>query len=399
MRAATNPEVLAHDWLPPVALAREREVRDAVCRIDAPRPQAPPPWVLGIAGPPGSGTSTIARRAARETVDRLRAAGAHPSVRLLAVRTPLLRGTHGVATSILQRFDDGFDGRGFPTAEIIAGILRRVRREGCATVIVLDDVGVGGADLSPLVKAFGEPDRFLPEGESGLPPLWTVVAGTREGLSTALSNAESRFPVRPFVELAPYSETALRAIVRDRLERACGPPCPEAVVERIVAQSVADGLGARRAIDLVRREVLGGRTSRRSARAPIPVLERVPVEPRVLRAIGAASQGIVAPIAEVRRFEAELASRQGLRPLPTTTLWRRLVRLERAGYLRREIRTGGSGGSRSVLRLLSPIDEWVTDPCGPGTPRGFDALSGGPVDPAEAPEAARCRAEDGLLEG
>jgi hypothetical protein len=395
MLSPTNPEVLAMDWLPPTALSREREVQEVLRRLDPPAPRALPPWIVGVAGPAGAGSSTVARRAAREAVDRLRASSATPPPRWFGVRTGFLRGAHGVATALLRRFDEGFDGRGFPTAEILAGVLRRLRRDGRPTVLVLDDVGVGGADLGPVLRAIGDPDRFLPEGESGLPPVWTVVAGTPDGLATAAASVEPRYPFRPFVEIGPYPEAALRAIVKDRAERACGRVPPPGLVDRVVARAVEDGLGARRAVDLLRRELLGirGLGETRSERS-----SNVAIEPRVVRAIGAASHGLSACLGDVRRWEAELAQRQGLRPLPTTTLWRRLVRLERAGYLRREIRTGGSGGTRSVLRVLTPIDEWVTAAGPSGTPRGFAAF-GGPTGTETDPVGPRVRAADGLLGG
>jgi len=393
MLSPTNPEVLALDWVPPVAIAREREVQAVVHRLDPPSPCAPPPWIVGVVGPSGSGSSAVARRAARETVDRLRAWRPTPAPRVLAVRTAFLRGAHGVATALLRRLDEGFDGRGFPTAEIVAGVLRRLRRENRPTVLVLDDVGVGGADLGPILRALGDPDRFLPEGESGLPPIWTILAGTPEGLATAVADVEPRYPVRPFVVLSPYPETALRSIVRDRAERALGRAPPSGLVERAVARAVEDGLGARRAVDLLRRELLGVRGVGESGTPHGP---GVAVEPRVVRAIGAASRGLSAFLGDVRRYEAEIARRQGVRPLPTTTLWRRLVRLERAGYVRREIRTGGSGGTRSVVRVLTPIDEWVTAAAPAGTPPGFGG-SVGSVDPGDVRPLLPERGLDGPL--
>ena len=89
----------------------------------------------------------------------------------------------------------------------------------------------------------------------------------------------------------------------------------------------------------------------------------------------------------MKRIEGALAREAGQRPLPATTLWRRIVALERAGYVRREVRPGGAGGTLSVVRLLTPIDEWVTAPGPWGTPRAFarpDAPS--PAWPA-GPEA------------
>jgi len=379
-------EVLANEWLPPVAIGRRHEVGEVVRRLDPPVPRASPPWIVGVAGPSGSGTSVVARRAAREVADRLRASSGESTPRFLALRVADLRGTHGVASALLQRLDEGFDGRGFPVVEVLAGFLRRIRREARPTVMVLDDVQVGGPDLVPLIRALGDPDRFLPEGEAGLPAVWTIVAGTPESLGLIHAAVFRRFAFGPFVELEPYDERALTAIIADRAARALGRPAPDALVGRAVARALAEGGGARRAFDVLRRELL--RDSPVGLERPFRARDSlgVTVEPRVVRAIGVASHGVAAPLGEVRRLEADLARAQGRRPLPTTTLWRRIVRLERAGYVRREIRTGGSGGTRSMVRVLTPIDEWVTIPHPRETPPAGEPWDGrprgmGPSDP------------------
>jgi len=376
MLACAHPEVLANDWLPPVAIGREAEVAATVRRLDPPRPASPPPWMVAVVGPSGAGSSTVARRAAREVSDRLRATALAAPPRFLGVRVAAARGTHGVATALLQRLDEGFDGRGFPVAEVIAGVLRRLRRDQRPTVLLLDDIQVGGPDLGPVLRAIGDPDRFLPEGESGLPPLWTILAGTEEAVGTQVGPLAERLPVGPFVAVRSCSEPMLAQIVRDRLARSTGRPAPEPVVRRLVARAVEEGGGARRALDLLRRELLGPLADRRRGLPFFSGPTVVAVEPRVVRAIRSAVEGATAGVGEVRRFEAELARRQGLRPLPTTTLWRRIVRLEQAGYVRREIRTGGMGGTRSVVRLLTPIDEWVTAPFRPDTPRAVGPTVG-----------------------
>lgn len=367
MLAIAHSEVLAHDWLPPIAHGRACEVRELVRRLDPPTPHAPRPWIAGVAGGSGAGTSTIARRAAREVADRVRSGLGEPLPRLIWVRTSFLRGAHGVATALLQRLDDGFDGRGFPVPEILAGFLRRLRREARPAIVVLDDVGVGGPDLAPVVQAFADPDHFLPEGESGLPPLWTILAGTPEGLHALERSLSARIRLGPWVGVAPYDPAELRAIVVDRAERALGHIAPTELIERVVRRAVEDGGGARRAVDLLRRELLG--VTFRDLRDGVlsTRLRGVSVEPWVVRAIGVASHGREARLGEVRRWEAELAQAAGARPLPTTTLWRRIVRLEQAGYVRREIRPGGSGGTLSVVRVLTPIDEWVTSDHRPGS--------------------------------
>jgi hypothetical protein len=318
---------------------------------------------------------------------------------MLVLRTPFLRGTHGVATALLQRFDEGFDGRGFPVPEILAGVLRRLRRERRPTVVLLDDVKVGGPDLGPVLRAFAEPDRFLPEGESGLPPLWTILAGAPEALHPLDPGGTARASIGPFVFLGPYDPGLLREIVADRASRALGHVPPSSVVEHIVRKTVEDGGGARRAVDLLRRELLGV-TFQESRDGLLPSRFRgISIEPWVVRAIGLASRGQAARLAEVRRIEAELAQVEGARSLPTTTLWRRIVRLEQAGYVRREIRPGGPGGTLSILRVLTPIDEWVTTghrsgirPAdGPWAGTGAPPLAGG----AECLRAALAQLPDG----
>ena len=370
MSSVRHPEILANDWLPPVAFGRQSDVLEVVRRLDPPRPRAPAPWIVGVAGASGSGTSVVARRAAREVADRWRASGEPGLVRGVSVRLAGLRGSHGVATALLRRLDEGCDGRGFSTHEILAGFLRRLRREGRATVVVLDDLAAGTPDLGPVLRALAEPDRFLPEGEEGLPPLWTVLAGTPESLRTAAFQLEDRISPGPFVLLEPYSEALLERIVADRAERALGRPLSSPAVVEIVHRALSEGGGARRAIDLVRRAILGT-TFVTSLGTPrhAPGLG-LAVEPRVVRAIGEASRGHAARLGEVKRLEAALALSEGDRPLPTTTFWRRIVRLEHAGYVRREIRTGGNGGTVSVVRLLTPIEEWVTEDRPSGTPRG-----------------------------
>ncbi len=396
MAAVAHSEVLAHDWLPPVAFGRARELQELLRRLDPPTPRTPGPWIVGVAGSSGSGTSTVARRAAREVVERVRASLGEPFPRSISVRTSFLRGAHGVATALLQRLDDGFDGRGFAVPEILAGFLRRLRRESRPAVIVLDDIGVGGPDLAPILRAFAEPDRFLPEGESGLPPLWTILAGTPEGLGGLDRSVGCRLRLGPWVPVTPYDLATLRAIVSDRAERALGVPAPTDLMERVVARTAEDGGGARRAVDLLRRELLG--VTYRDLRDGIPPgrLRGVSVEPWVVRAIGVASQGRAARLGDVKRWEAELAQESGARPLPTTTLWRRIVRLEQAGYVRREIRTGGNGGTLSLVRVLTPIEEWVTNDLRPGTRPAGEPYADSAVAPA-AGDPEFLRPEPGTL--
>jgi hypothetical protein len=389
MFEARHPEVLARDWLPPTAMGRAAEVAEVVRRLDAPHPRAPPPWVVAVSGAKGTGTSTVARRAARAAADLLRSAPGPGTPRVLVVRTLNLRGTHGVASALLHHLDEGFEGRGFTVVEILAGFLRRLRREGRPTLLVLDDIGVGGPDLGPILRGLGEPDRFLPEGEYGIPPTWAVLAGTPEGLRAAETSLEGRYSLGRPVALSPIPERVLSALVRDRAERALGRPAPPDVVARVVTRAIEEGASAALAIEQLRREILGGgRTGRE--RLPLGLRARpVAVEPHVVRAIESAIRGQEARVGDVRRWEAELAQAEGFRPLPPTTLWRRIVRLEQAGYVRREIRPGGMGGTRSVVRVITPVDEWVTSVLRSDTHRGAASWTSVPAERPTPPADAR----------
>jgi hypothetical protein len=387
MFESRHPEVLARDWLPPVAAGRAAEVAEVVRRLDPPTPRAPPPWVVAVSGAPGTGTSTVARRAARTVADLVRGGSEVGIPHVLPVRTSGLRGTHGVASALLRHLDPGFDGRGFSVVEIVAGFFRRLRREQRPAVLVLDDVRIGGPDLGPVLRALGNPDRFLPEGENGIPPTWTVLAGTPDGLRAAEASLEGQYTLAAPVHLRAYPDRVLAEMVRDRAERALGRPVASDLVARVVRRAVEEGASAAVALDFLRRELIGGNRGRRLP--PGVASPAVAVEPHVVRAIESAARGQEARVGEVRRWEAQLAEAEGFRPLPATTLWRRIVRLEQAGYLRREIRPGGMGGTRSVVRVLTPVDEWVTAVRPEDTRRAGASWASSPWDVgARPPDAA-----------
>jgi len=391
MLPTPHPEVLAEDWLPPVVLGREAEVLDVVRRLDPPSPRAAPPWIVAVVGTRGSGTSAVARRAAREVADRLRAERPGAIPRVIHLRVTQCRGAHGVASELLRALDDGFDGRGFPLVEVLAGFLRRVRRTGRPIVLVLDDVRPGGADIAPTLRAIGAPDRFLPEGETGLPPFWTIVAGTADAVRQVDQDLGDRGRIAPYVRIAPYAPASIRRLLVDRAERALGRRPPVDLIEPIVERTIAEGGGALRAVELLRRGLIA--PGQRARMPPGPPGRRpapLPIEARVVRAIEEASHGTSARLGEIRRSEARLARAEGASPLPPTTLWRRIVRLEQAGYVRRDVRPGGEGGTRSVLRVVAPVEEWSITPVIPETRPGSGAWLS-PATGEGAPEPAGTR--------
>lgn len=362
MLPVVHPEVLAPEFVPPVLLYRHREVERLVADLG----DAPGPKVGLVLGPTGSGSSAVARQAARRIVEELRRRGPETSHALLAcVRLRWTRGAQGVAEGLVQHLDPGFHAEGFPTNEIMAGFLRRLRRDRRPAVVVLDDVGRSAPELSGILRAFAHPDRFLPEGVDDAPPLSLLLAGVPEAVAAWRQVERIGLATGVRIELAPYARDQVEGIVRDRLERALGREAPPAIARAISDRTELDGGGATRALELLRRRLLGSTTSadRSGVLAAAPPIA---VEPHFIEAIERAASGAAASLGSVRAWEARLAQRDGRRPLPLTTMWRRLLRLESMGLVRRTVRTGGPGGTRSTLELLTPVREWPSPPA----PRG-----------------------------
>lgn len=368
-----HAEVLAADWMPPTLLGRERALEAARNRLEPADPSGPTPLV--VIGPAGSGTSAVALRAARAYSDRRRRAdGIRP--RVVAVRVRWCAGSTGVAAELLRHFDDGFHERGFSTSEILAGFLRRALREPLPLVVVLHDVSAGAPDLGPIVRALCRPRQFLPEGVDAAPVERLLLAGTSTGPGLSGPLGELSGSGSGAVVLDPYSAEDLSAILTDRATRALGTPPSAGLVERIVRHAQLEGRGAARAIELLREELLGeaapsfGALS--TSRASHPVLT---VERAMLDALAQACARGPVEVASLRALADRLAVAQGARSMPVTTFWRRLVRLEQAGLISREVRSGGPGGSRSKVRLLRPVRSWgpIRDP--QGIRRGFGATS------------------------
>ena len=354
MLAVPHPEVLSLDWLPPVALGREPEWNRARLRLLAGLASGSPARVA-VVGPRGSGTSTVARLAARAAFQELRHSSEPDRPILAMVRAGRVRGAQGIATELLHHLDPGFTGKGFHTTEILAGFLRRLRRERRPAIVVVDDLGPGLGDLRPLLAAFSQPDRFLPEGEDGMPPLALVLAGSTDGRGIWDEARKRGWEPGDTVVLASYTSGSIERLVRDRTVRAFGRSPPDAWMNRLLDQVRAVGENARLALEVLRR-----RLSAPAAPVALPLSVEGPIrlpvlEPPLLAALVRAGRQRQATVAQLRRWEAEFAESHGIQPLPATTFWRRIVRLESVGLVHREVRTGGAGGTRSVVELLRPL--------------------------------------------
>ena len=358
---AIHPEVLAPDWLPPVPLGRRGPLASLVRWLGEPVAVRSQAGAAIILGPRGSGTSTLARLAARTWREGSPAPGGPEDVVRASVRLPEVHGAQGAAGELLRALDPEYELRGFPVSELLAGFLRRLRTSHRPAVVVFDDVGAGAPDLSRLVSGLVDPDGFLPEGGEGIPPVAVLLAGAPEALRAL---GHSRLPRQlgtHTLRLLPYSETELTAIVRDRAERSLGRPVPAEWIERVVRRAVRDHGSATRAVEVLRRELVGPDVSEVGpVYASSGVGPAIAIEPPLLSALGQLEEGVPVRIGELRHRTTDLARSTGESPLPATTFWRRIIRLERAGFVRRTVRTGGSGGSLSTVALVRPLGEWPT---------------------------------------
>ena len=398
MYRADHPEVLSREWIPPYLPGRAEEV-DRLWRALYPHPYPGRSATALIVGPPDSGSTAVARTIARRLAEHLATAGATARPLTIEVPVGLLHGTHGIATRLLQAFDEGFCGRGFPVNEVLAGFLRRLRRSGRPAILLLDGLGPAAPDLAPVLRALSEPDRFLPEGQSGLPAVWTLATGHPEAVA-ALGKLRRCPLALPPVELAEYSVQAVWTILADRASRALGRPVPPEALAGLLRVGRAGDSPLRAGLEALR-ELFGLEASgnRCTSRDGVESVARE-VEPRLLALLREVGRGGPARVGRLRRAEAQLAAAQGLRPLPATTFWRRIVRLEAAGLVRRSVRPGGAGGTCSVLEVVGAIPNPAHRPGrSPRSDGGADAGSGrwpvpgepagparvGPVAPGGAP--------------
>ncbi len=371
MDALPHPEVLAPEWTPPTLVARAAPLAALREQLKTDRSPAETTPVVLVRGPPGSGTSAVARRAALELIERMRRTPSAAPPLFAPVRVPWATGPRGIASELLQRLDPEHLPRGFPVAEILAGFLRRLARTGRPAIVLLDDLRTDSADIGPIVRALRAPDRFLPEGEERAARIWLLLAGD-DRVSACWDRAfRAGLPREPCVVLGEYRREDVVAIVRDRARRALGRDPPDGWAERIGGRAFDSGPGARRAIALLHRELTGPTPPPR----PVPGRPAAPfsVEARLLEALKRTASGGPTFLHSVREWEARLARDEGVRPLPATTLWRRIVRLEAAGIVRRAVRTGGNGGTQSTVELVGPIAGGFPFTVRPSTPRAGGA--------------------------
>jgi hypothetical protein len=384
MLPPTHPEVLDSDWLPPVPIYRRLELERVYRMLTSEAIQGKPRGAV-VRGPPGSGTSTVARLAVRSAVEEHSRTWGPGRTAVIHVRVRFFHGVQSIAASLLEQLEPGLNGRGFHISEIMAGFLRRLQRGGQRAFILLDDVAPGAGDLSPILAPLADPARFLPEGADEPPECVVILAGSLDASSAWTDAARLGWSADRRVDLVEYPPAALASILADRAGRALGRPAPEQWLEAVVRRVERHRLGVSAAMLLLRRELTGPEPVSDyygAGRGPRPT---GPIEPHLIAALERVAEHHHATIAELKQWESELARKEGVAPLPTTTFWRRIVRLESVGVVHRAVRTGGAGGTRSIVELLQPVSALWSASGRPDTPRADAWSSAG--SPRSSPTA------------
>lgn len=362
---APHVESLANEWIPSEPVGRQ----EPLARIERLLRSAPERLIprAAVLAPPGAGSSLLVRLSARRFCDRL--GGSAPRPRILAVRVQGCRGSVGVASELLRSYDPGFSGRGFSTAEVMAGFLRRMIRDGRGAVVVLDDIGPAAPDLTGILRALLAPDQFLPEGAPRLPPFAILLAVHSNAKAAVETLAQLGLVPQSAIEIPAYTDAQLTELLAERAQRALGRAADPAWLDRLAAQVRAEGGGAVRAIELLR-TCLAPPTLRHSPFVPARNGPKWEVEPRLVSALQEACRSGPAEVKSIRKWERTIAESEKAHPLPLTTLWRRLVRLEELGLLSRQVRPGGPGGTRSMIVLRSDLRSGAGVTRDPSTGRG-----------------------------
>ena len=202
-----------------------------------------------------------------------------------------------------------------------------------------------------MARAIAGPQEVLPEGVAGLPPLLLVASGQRDMVPEGIE--AFRTTVRPLQGSALIEATRARAALAFHTT-----PRPE-VIRAWSSLTVACGRGL---------SIVGDLLSEAGARAEARESLRVELEdvalPEHLPRHGHDAEGFGAVLLEVLRSASgsltagELRHRltarcveSGVRAPTPARLWRHMVRLERKGVVRREVRMGGTGGTATRVIL------------------------------------------------
>ena len=342
--------VLERSWTPPVLVGRGAELARLESTV-LPKLAGGEAVAVSISGPRGSGTSTVAAHQVGTVQTRLTRPGPKGTPLLSradvsACRTPL-----ALVTALFRGIDPAFIGRGASTEFLTLLLARRIRTVGRPTLIWLDQVRQSGLDVSRVLRPLAHPEQLLPEGPAGLPTLLLVASGTADILPDD--------PELVRTELRPLPARDLCKAIMTRANLAFSAPPSLEAVEAIATLSISRGWGLSMVGELLAEA--GRRAEAREGRwleledvalpASLPRAGRdASTFEAVLLEVLRAATGVTT-VGKLKRALDARCQEAGLRQPTQARLWRHLVGLERKGLLRREVRLGGTGGSRTLVTL------------------------------------------------
>lgn len=306
---------------------------------------------VSLSGPKGSGSSSAARWLVDTTQAQLARPGTKGTPLLLQVDASTCRTPSALVTALFRQIDPEIQARGASTEFLTTLLLRRIRTVGRPAIIWIDQVPAKPAELGRVLGGLADPARTLPEGSDGLPTLLVVASGASDPIPEEVEATRLTLP--------SVRGQLLHQVIIQRANLAFqAPPSPGAVAA-IADLSVAHGWGLSMVGDLLREagrraEARGGRWLEAEDVALPATLPRHGANAEgfgqaILEVLRTAKGGLTA--GELRRRVAEACTSSGMRAPTQARLWRHLVGLEKKGLVHRDIRLGGTGGSRTLVSL------------------------------------------------
>ena len=315
------------------------------------------PRLVVLEGPRGAGTSALAG----EFVDRVRHAW-----RLSAREDPVV--THvdvsslnhtkgdpsrGVATAILQRFNQGVQVQGSSSGRVVWWALRRMASQAKPVVVWLDEVHEDTRTLAEVVEPLLEPERFMENGAM-IPTIQVVVSGTgKTELGSWSENVSTKW-----VHVPHLSREILEEVVEERA-RALGCEISADAVSKVLDIMVTRGRGLS-----ILNEVLQA-SATEAAKSPGRSIEvrniltprisvrgkssRRALEVRVLEVLRGAGGELT--MGELMERVTKDLTEKGEAHRTASSVRRLMTRLEQLGLVERKVTLGGEGGTRSTVSL------------------------------------------------
>ena len=345
-----DPRVLEPGWVSPRLLGQDdllTRLRTSVLLGLTPGARV----AVSIAGPKGSGTSSVARWLVDSASAHIARPGAKGVPLVLHVDATACRTPLALVSALFRGIDPTFVGRGASTEFFTLLFLRRIRTVGRPAIIWFDQVPSKPAEIGRVLSSISEPARLLPEGPEGLPEMLVVTSGGSDPIPGAVGALRTALP--------PLLGQDLRQAIMARATAAFAVAPSSEAIRALADLSVARGWGLSTVGELLaeagrRAEARGGRRLEVAdvalpAYPPRHSFDVEGFEASLLEVLRGARGGI--PVGELRQSVATRCRERGAPAPGHARLWRHLVALERRGLVQREVRLGGPGGSSSLVHL------------------------------------------------